>query len=158
MALAVAAGATTRIRLLSAVTLLPLYPAALAAKMAAVLDDASGQRSCFGVGAGGDYPPEFAALGVPVTQRGARTDEALTVIRRLFDQPRVTFGGRWTQLDHLGLQPQPPGPAGRLSGWPAGIRRHCAAPSRSGSSSRQERTRSCSTWRAPLARGAPPGD
>lgn len=112
VALAVAAGATSTIRLLSAVTLLPLYPAALAAKMAAVLDAASGQRFCFGVGVGGDYPPEFAAVGVPVSERGARADEALKVIRRLFDQAEVTFRGRWAELDRLGLQPGPARPGG----------------------------------------------
>ena len=62
ISLAVAAGATTRIRLLSAVVLLPLYPAALAAKMGAALDVASNGRYLFGVGVGGEFPKEFEGV------------------------------------------------------------------------------------------------
>lgn len=111
--LAVAAGATERIRLLSALTVLPVYPAALAAKMAATLDRASGGRFELGVGVGGEYPPEFAAAGVPVTERGHRTDEALDLIQRLFTGEPVDFDGQFAQLDRLHLDPPPlqrPGP------------------------------------------------
>ena len=55
VSLAAAAGATTRIRLLSSLTVLPLYPAALAAKLAATLDQVSGGRFDMGVGVGGEY-------------------------------------------------------------------------------------------------------
>ena len=54
IALAAAAGATSRIRLLSSLTVLPLYPAALAAKLATTLDQVSGGRFDMGVGVGGD--------------------------------------------------------------------------------------------------------
>ena len=48
VSLAAAAGATTRIRLLSSLTVLPLYPAALAAKLATTLDQVSGGASTWG--------------------------------------------------------------------------------------------------------------
>ena len=67
ISLSVAAGATQRIRLLSSIVLLPLYPAALAAKLGAALDVASNGRYNFGVGVGGEFPKEFEACGVPVT-------------------------------------------------------------------------------------------
>jgi alkanesulfonate monooxygenase SsuD/methylene tetrahydromethanopterin reductase-like flavin-dependent oxidoreductase (luciferase family) len=70
VALAAAAGATSRVRLLSSLTVLPLYPAALAAKLATTLDQVSGGRFDMGVGVGGEYPPEFEAAGVDVRQRG----------------------------------------------------------------------------------------
>lgn len=109
VALAAAAGATSRIRLLSALTILPVYPAALAAKMAATLDRVSGGRFDLGVGVGGEYPAEFAAVDVPVTRRGRRTDESLDVLTRLFAGERVTFGGHEVVLDPLPLQrPRPP--------------------------------------------------
>ncbi len=109
IALAAAAGATSRLRLLSALTVLPLYPAALAAKMAATLDRVSGGRFDLGVGVGGEFPAEFAACGVPVTQRGRRTDEALDVLTRLFAGEPVTFGSDEVTLDPLPLQrPRPP--------------------------------------------------
>ena len=47
--LSVAAGATEHIKLMSTIVLLPLYPAALAAKLGAALDNASGGRYMFGV-------------------------------------------------------------------------------------------------------------
>src|SRR5688500_3074405 len=67
--LAAAAGATSTIRLLSSLTVLPLYPAALAAKLASTLDQVSKGRFDMGVGVGGEHPPEFVAAGVEVTQR-----------------------------------------------------------------------------------------
>lgn len=110
--LAAAAGATERIGLLSAVTLLPLYPAALAAKMIATLDRVSHGRFELGVGVAGEYPAEFAACGVPVTERGARTDEALALLRRLFTGEPVTFDGRYARVDGERLAPQPTRPGG----------------------------------------------
>jgi alkanesulfonate monooxygenase SsuD/methylene tetrahydromethanopterin reductase-like flavin-dependent oxidoreductase (luciferase family) len=112
VSLAVAAGATERIGLLSAVTLLPLYPAALAAKMAVVLDDASGGRFRLGVGVGGEHEREFRAVSVPVRERGRRTDEALKVIRRLFTGDSVTCSGRWSDLEDVALIPPPSRPGG----------------------------------------------
>lgn len=107
ISLSVAAGATRRIRLLSAVVLLPLYPAALAAKMGAALDVASNGRYLFGVGVGGEFPKEFEACGVPVNERGARTNEALDVIRRLWTGRGVSYAGRFNTLNDFSLDPMP---------------------------------------------------
>ena len=52
--LAAAAAATTRIGLVTSVALLPLYPAAMVAKLAAVIDNISQGRFELGVGAGGE--------------------------------------------------------------------------------------------------------
>ena len=67
--LAAAAGATRNIRLLSALTIVPVYPLAVLAKLVASLDQVSNGRFDFGVGVGGEYPPEFEAAGVPVRER-----------------------------------------------------------------------------------------
>ena len=127
VALAAAAGATTRIRLLSSLTVLPLYPAALAAKLATTLDQVSGGRFDMGVGVGGEYPPEFVAAGVDVTERGARTDEALEVLAALWSAGPAEFDGRFTRVPGLQLAPgpvQPGGPPIWLGGRrPAAIRR-----------------------------------
>lgn len=127
VALAAAAGATSRIRLLSSLTVLPLYPAALAAKLATTLDQVSNGRFDMGVGVGGEYPPEFEAAGVDVTQRGARTDEALELFQQLWGGGAVDFDGRFTRIPDLALQPgpvQPGGPPIWLGGRsPAAIRR-----------------------------------
>lgn len=105
--LGVAAGATERIKLLSSVTLLPLYPPVLAAKMTAMLDVASGGRFNLGVGIGGEYPPEFEAAGVPVKQRASRTDEALQLLTRLLSEERVTFEGRYNRVRDIAIDPRP---------------------------------------------------
>ncbi|WP_051574645.1 LLM class flavin-dependent oxidoreductase [Mycobacterium sp. URHB0044] len=113
VALAAAAGATERIRLLSALTILPVYPPVLAAKLAATLDQVSNGRFDLGVGVGGEYPPEFESVGVPVAERGPRTDEALEVVSRLLSGERLDFRGRWTVVPGLALDPaavQVPGP------------------------------------------------
>jgi probable F420-dependent oxidoreductase len=111
--LAAAAGATRRIRLMTALTVLPIYPAALAAKMIATLDGVSDGRVEIGIGVGGEHPPEFDACGVPVRERGRRTDEALTVLSALLAGGPVQFAGRWTTLEGQALDPLPvqrPGP------------------------------------------------
>lgn len=110
--LAAAAVATSRVRLLSAVTLLPLYPAALAAKMAATLDRLSAGRFELGVGVGGENPAEFAACGVPVAARGRRTDEALGTVRAYLAGQDVVVDGAPTRLD--------PPPVGRVPVWIGG--------------------------------------
>ena len=119
ISLAVAAGATARIRLLSAVVLLPVYPAALAAKMGAALDVASNGRYLFGVGVGGEFPKEFEACGVPVRERGARTNEALDVIRRLWTGRDVSYAGRFNTLNEFSIDPMPiQSPPPHLGGRP----------------------------------------
>ncbi|MGY1663622.1 LLM class flavin-dependent oxidoreductase [Geodermatophilus sp. SYSU D00705] len=127
VALAAAAGATSRIRLLSALTVVPLYPAALAAKLATTLDRVSGGRFDLGIGVGGEHPPEFVAAGVEVGERGARADEALELFRALWAGGPVDFTGRFTRVPGLALDPgpvQPGGPPIWLGGRrPAAIRR-----------------------------------
>jgi alkanesulfonate monooxygenase SsuD/methylene tetrahydromethanopterin reductase-like flavin-dependent oxidoreductase (luciferase family) len=51
-------------------------------------------RLRLGVGVGGEFPEEFAAAGVPVTQRGARLDDALTVLPDLLTGRPVDHVGR----------------------------------------------------------------
>ena len=110
VSLAAAAGATESIRLMSAIVLVPLYPAALVAKLGAALQVASDGRYLFGVGGGGEYPREFEACGVPVNERGARTNEALEVINRLWHEDEVTFAGRFSTLNEVTIAPRHPTP------------------------------------------------
>lgn len=110
--LAAAAGATERIGLVSSVALLPLYPAALLAKLAVTLDIISGGRFELGVGAGGEYPREFEAAGIDPATRFARVDEGLAVIRQLFTGGRVSFDGTYNTLSGVALNPPPVRPGG----------------------------------------------
>lgn len=110
--LAAAATATSRVQLVSAVTLLPLYPAVLAAKMTATLDRVSGGRFALGVGVGGENPAEFAACGIPVRERGRRTDAALDTVRAYLAGEPVDVDGEATRLDPL--------PVGAVPIWVGG--------------------------------------
>jgi probable F420-dependent oxidoreductase len=105
--LAAAASVTRRVRLLSCVTLLPLYPAALAAKLAATLDRVSGGRFELGVGVGGEFKEEFEACGIDVRERGRRADDALTVLRPLLSGECVFHEGPFGRLPGLALDPPP---------------------------------------------------
>jgi probable F420-dependent oxidoreductase len=107
VSLSVAAGATERVRLISTIVALPLYPAVLVAKLGAALDAASGGRYEMGIGIGGEYAEEFAACGVPLNERGARSDEALEVIRRCWTERNVAFDGRFNHFGDVTIQPAP---------------------------------------------------
>lgn len=105
--LAAAAGATTTVRLLSSLTVLPLYPPALAAKLATTLDLVSNGRFDLGVGVGGEFPDEFTAAGVEVRDRGARTNETLELIRELWSGTQVSHDGKFAHIPGLALNPRP---------------------------------------------------
>jgi len=79
------------------------------AKQIASLHMLSGGRFRFGVAVGWD-PDEFAASGVPLKERGVRTDEALEVIRRLLTEENVTYEGRFWQIEDLTIYPRVPDP------------------------------------------------
>jgi alkanesulfonate monooxygenase SsuD/methylene tetrahydromethanopterin reductase-like flavin-dependent oxidoreductase (luciferase family) len=115
ISLAAAAGATSSIGLVSCATLVPLYQPALLAKLVASLDAVSQGRFHLGVGVGGEYPAEFALAGVPVAGRGARTDEALRLMRELFAGSDVTGAG---DVAGAGISPRPE--AGAPEFWIAG--------------------------------------
>jgi len=110
--LAFLAAATERIALGTGVFLLPLRPPFLAAKAAATVDLLSGGRLIFGVGVGGEFPPEFDAAGVPLRERGARTDEAIPLLRRLWREDAVRHEGRFFRLGPVSLEPRPARPGG----------------------------------------------
>ncbi|MER6828675.1 LLM class flavin-dependent oxidoreductase [Streptosporangium sp. NPDC000563] len=82
VALAVAAGATARIRVGASVFVPAIRPLAWAAKQVASLQHVSGGRLVLGVGSGGG-PGQWAAAGVPYGERGRRTDTALELLARL---------------------------------------------------------------------------
>ena len=127
--LAAAAGATTHVKLMSTITLVPLYPPPLLAKMVATLDHVSHGRFHLGVGVGGEYAKEFEAMNVPRSERGARTNEALEVMHRLFTEDSVSFDGRFTRLPGVTLDPKPvqqPGPPIWVSGRSTAAKARCA--------------------------------
>ncbi len=106
--LSIAAAHTTRVRLQTSVLILPLYQPFRLAHVAATLDAASGGRLILGVGVGGEGPGDFAAVEVPMEGRGARADEILQILRRLWSaEGEVTFTGKYYRLDGVRLMVRP---------------------------------------------------
>jgi alkanesulfonate monooxygenase SsuD/methylene tetrahydromethanopterin reductase-like flavin-dependent oxidoreductase (luciferase family) len=89
--LAVAAGATSRIGLISGILLAPLYPPVWLAKAAASLDAMSGGRLTLGLGVGG-RADDFEAMGRSMHERGRAMDQALDIMRRAWSGERVAGG------------------------------------------------------------------
>jgi probable F420-dependent oxidoreductase len=103
--LAAAAAVTRRIALGFSVMLLALRPPAWAAKQLATLDALSGGRLRLGVGVGGEFPAEFEAAGVPLRQRGARLDEALSILPDLLTGRPVAHQGGALSVTAPALRP-----------------------------------------------------
>jgi probable F420-dependent oxidoreductase len=97
VALAVAAGATSRVRLGTAALVLPQRNPVLVAKQAASIDVASGGRLELGIGAGW-LAEEFAALDVPFERRGARMDEWVSLLRECWTGTPAAFAGEFYSL------------------------------------------------------------
>jgi probable F420-dependent oxidoreductase len=103
---------TERVVVGSSILLLPLYPPALMAKQVADLDRATGGRLILGVGVGGEYPQEFRAVGVPLEERGARTNEIIPLLRRLWTATEITHHGRFYAMEEVKIHPAPAQPGG----------------------------------------------
>jgi alkanesulfonate monooxygenase SsuD/methylene tetrahydromethanopterin reductase-like flavin-dependent oxidoreductase (luciferase family) len=104
---------TGRVRVGTSILLLPLYQPVLVAKQLADLDSRSGGRVSVGLGVGGEFAKEFEAVGVPLGERGARTNEAMEILRQLWKGGPVTYHGRYFHFDETELRPvQPPGSDG----------------------------------------------
>jgi probable F420-dependent oxidoreductase len=112
MGLARLAALTERVTIGTAILLLPLYPPAIVAKQIADLDRGTRGRVVLGIGVGGEYPPEFRACGIPVRERGPRTDEMIPLIRRLWTAEAVTHEGRFYAMQDVRIMPAPVQPGG----------------------------------------------
>ena len=105
--LGVVAGATERLRLVTSVLVLPYRNPVLTAKMVASLDVLSGGRVTLGVGVGW-LKEEFEALDSPdFAQRGAVTDEWLTIFKQLWTQSPASFDGTFYRYKDIRAEPLP---------------------------------------------------
>jgi alkanesulfonate monooxygenase SsuD/methylene tetrahydromethanopterin reductase-like flavin-dependent oxidoreductase (luciferase family) len=104
--LAAAAQRTQRIRLGTAVTLLPLHNPLKIAEDAATVDVLSGGRLELGVGRGA-APSMFAGYNVPIEESRERFEESLTVIRKAWTSDRLTYEGKYLHVKDLQVFPRP---------------------------------------------------
>jgi probable F420-dependent oxidoreductase len=103
------AGITERIGFASGVMVLPQRQTALVARQASDVDLLSGGRLRLGVGVGWNHV-EYEALGYEFRGRGARQEEQIEVLRRLFTDPVVDFSGKFHRIDRASLNPKPTRP------------------------------------------------
>jgi probable F420-dependent oxidoreductase len=100
------ASGTQSLRLGTGIIILPQRNPLVLAKELASLDVASNGRLIFGLGAG-YLRAEFDALGVSFQQKGARTSEAIEVIRTLWTQEKPVFRGRFWSFSGIQARPHP---------------------------------------------------
>ena len=100
------AGFTKTIRLVTANIVLPQRQTELVAKQAAQIDILSAGRLVLGVGVGWSGS-EFKALGMNFANRGARIEEQVALLRRLWCDDLVDFAGQWHQMSDMGMNPRP---------------------------------------------------
>jgi len=100
------AAITERIQFATGVLVLPQRQTALVARQAADVDLLSGGRLRLGVGIGWNHV-EYEALGEEFGTRGARQEEQIELLRRLFTEPVVDFSGRFDRVDRASLVPKP---------------------------------------------------
>jgi len=117
--LAQAAVLSRRLVFGTGVYLVPLRHPTPVAKQVATLDHLTEGRFIFGVGVGGEFHKEFEACGVPVTERGARLDEGIAVMRKLWSGKPATHDGRFFKFEDVTMQP-PPRQAGGPPIWCGG--------------------------------------
>jgi probable F420-dependent oxidoreductase len=106
-ALGFAAAATQRLKLGTSVMVVPGRSPALLAKTMATLDLLSGGRFLPIIGLGTVHPEEQQAFNVGRAERGPWLDEAVPVIRRLWQEDKVVHRGARFRLDGLGLALRP---------------------------------------------------
>jgi alkanesulfonate monooxygenase SsuD/methylene tetrahydromethanopterin reductase-like flavin-dependent oxidoreductase (luciferase family) len=101
------AGRTQRIRLGTAVVVLPWHNPVLLAEQVATLDLLSNGRFDFGVGKG-YRPPEFAGFCVPIAEATERFDEALAFLRAAWGSAdRFSHHGKRWHFDNIVIEPRP---------------------------------------------------
>lgn len=100
------AGHTTRIRLGTGIIILPQRNPVVLAKELATLDVLSGGRLLFGIGVG-YLQPEFAAIGAPFEDRGARTIEYLEAMQALWSMENPAYHGRFVNFEGVDAHPRP---------------------------------------------------
>ena len=100
------AAVTSKLRFGTGVALVPQRNPIYTAKEMCTLDWLTDGRIDFGIGVGWNKE-EVEACGYTWEDRGARCDEFLHVMRRLWTEPVVDFAGKWVKFETLRMDPKP---------------------------------------------------
>lgn len=100
------AARTTRIKIGTAVQVLPLCHPVRIAEEAATVDHISHGRLIFGVGRSG-FVWTYEAYGVPYGESRERFAETLEIIKRAWTERRFSYAGKYYSFDNVCLVPKP---------------------------------------------------
>src|SRR5690348_11319431 len=101
------AAKTSKLRLVTSVTVVPHRPPVLTAKVISTIDVLSVGRFAWGIGVGW-CREEFEAIGTePFDERGAVTDETIAVCRELWSKESPSFDGKYAAFSNIFFQPRP---------------------------------------------------
>jgi alkanesulfonate monooxygenase SsuD/methylene tetrahydromethanopterin reductase-like flavin-dependent oxidoreductase (luciferase family) len=114
--LAAVGARTRRVRLGTAIFLAALRNPIMLAYQLASLDWITGGRVDFGIGYGRPKEPaseqEFKILGLDPVMRMKMSEELIQIMRRLWREKDVSFAGRFTNFEHVTVEPKPVQPGG----------------------------------------------
>jgi alkanesulfonate monooxygenase SsuD/methylene tetrahydromethanopterin reductase-like flavin-dependent oxidoreductase (luciferase family) len=95
------------------VYLLPLRHPVPVAKVVASVDRLMGAGPfIFGIGVGGEFPAEYEACGIPLKERGGRTNESIEIMKRLWTGEPVEHRGKYFSFGSITRLPKPATPGG----------------------------------------------
>jgi probable F420-dependent oxidoreductase len=97
---------TTSVKLGTGIIILPQRNPLVLAKALASLDVVSGGRLIFGIGVG-YLKPEFDALGIPFSHKGARTEDYLRAMLAIWTQDEPRHEGRFVSFSGVQAYPRP---------------------------------------------------
>src|SRR5579884_2201034 len=100
------AGRTSRIKIGTAVQILPLVNPLRIAEDAATVDQISRGRLIFGVGRSG-FPRSYQAYGVSYAESKDRFNEALEVILKAWTEPSFSYEGKYYSYQDVRFSPKP---------------------------------------------------
>ena len=106
-AFGVIAGRTRRLKFGMNAIVLPLRDPLVLAKECATLDFLSEGRLLPVFGVGSELAPEFRATNTPFEGRGARADEMLRLLARLWSEEDVSFEGKHFRYSGVTISPRP---------------------------------------------------
>ncbi len=105
--MAALAGGTQRLKFGMNVVVLPLRDPLLVAKQCASIDHLSNGRLLPAFGVGNARSADWATAGLSPRSRGARADEALDLLARLWSERDVSFRGEYYSARGLTIEPSP---------------------------------------------------
>ena len=103
--LSFAAAATTTVRLMTSVLVLPLRDPRVLARQIITLQALSGNRLSLGVGSG-DYPADYRVMGIPYAEKAAYTREYVEALSVLLPGGRADFQGKRIRIDRGAFFPE----------------------------------------------------